>query len=126
MGCFIPDIHRIPSCDPTTREIRKDERGYVIGWQPLEFWGDPIVFTSLREMAKDIIKRHSSLLDLRQQQTYQFDMSHCGFYGIVIVQWKPEVKCSADKTAVFKIDEQQFMDDLTKELIPISKLLPFV
>jgi len=123
---FLHFTNRIPSCDPTVREIRKDERGYVIGWKPLEFWGDPIIFTSLREMAKDIIKRHSSLLDLQQQRTYKFDMSHVGYYGIVVVHWKPEVKCTADKNAVFEIDEQQFMEELTRELVPISKLLPFV
>lgn len=123
---FLPFTNRLPGCDPTIREIRKDKRGYVIGWKPIEFWGDPIIFTSLREMAKDIIKRHSALLELRQHQTYQFDTSHLGYYGIVVVQWKPEVKCTADKNAVFGINEQQFMEELTRELVPISKLLPFV
>lgn len=124
------DPYRLPGCDPDHHEIRKDERGYVIGWAPIECWGNPIIFSSLREMAKDLIKRHSSLLDLqeeyRQKHSFVFDNSSMGFYGIVKIEWRPQVKCAADERAEFKIDKEKFLEELTEELKSVSKLLPFI
>lgn len=123
---FIPGMmsNRLPSCDPDHNEIIKDERGYVTGWAPIAFWGEPLIFPSLRDMAKDMIKRHASLLEAGLDRSWKMDS--IPFYGIVMVQWKPEVKCTAAEHATFKIDKQSFLDGLTKELTPLSKLIPFM
>lgn len=110
---------------PTGTEITKTDKGYAISWSGGKVWGDPHIEGSPKEIARDIIVRYSNFL--RESRHYDIEMNDISWYGAIRVKWKPELIVSLnERLQVSKdIDAQLFIDELTKKLQPLVKLIPF-
>jgi hypothetical protein len=110
---------------PTGTEISKTDKGYAISWSGGKVWGDPHIEGSPREIARDIITRYAKVIAMPDHNMTMEDIS---WYGAIKVKWKPELIVSLYKRLqiVEGVDAQLFINELTKELQPLVKLLPFV
>jgi hypothetical protein len=110
---------------PTGTEISKTDKSYAISWSGGKVWGDPHIEGSPREIARDIITRYAKVIAMPYHNMAMEDIS---WYGAIKVKWKPEIIVSLYKRLqiVEGVDAQLFINELTKELQPLVKLLPFV
>lgn len=125
MGPF--NTYQLPSASPSGTQISKTDKGYAIAWLGGEVWGDPHIEGSPREIARDIIIRYGKVLDL-PTPSYTMDMENISWYGAIRVKWKPELIVSLnDRLHILEnVDSQLFISELTKELQPLAKLIPFI
>lgn len=112
---------------PSGTEIVKTDKGYAIGWTGGSVWGKPHIEGSPREIARDIIVRYGKVLDLPRND-YSLVMDDIGWYGAIHVTWKPELIVSLHKNLRISdgVNTHIFIGELTKELQPLVKLIPFV
>lgn len=108
---------------PTGTDIIKYKDIYKIGWRGN--WGkNPMFEGTVKEIARDIILKYSN--NLKQYPDVKLDMNSIGYYASIYVQWRPELVCTfSDGVHVAGFIGPEFLDELAKELHPLSKLLPF-
>lgn len=99
-------------------EIVKTDTGYRVRWLEME---TPVIEGTAKYIARDILLRHSKVLNLPKSNII------FPFYGVIFVDWKPQLTCRLEyKTEVKGCSPQEFLDDLTAELEKLSNLLVFM
>lgn len=109
---------RLPSADPTEMIIEKRANSYVIGWNPINLWHDKeLQIYTIRDIAKKIILDYCSLNFPCEGYNYM----------VFFVQFKPTLIVRFDTYSKVGdgIDQALFLDELTKELESLKKLIPF-
>jgi hypothetical protein len=123
---------QLPGCDPTIIGLELCPEGYMIGWYPYKLFKCAWVKGSPREIAKKFVLQYSTYLKyletLNNKSYFPEKIKDTITMFSVTVILKPifTVKLE-DRTKIAEgVDVDKFLSELTKELICIKKLLPFV
>jgi len=115
----IPGSHRIPGGDPLVHYIVKTDKGYGIRWEKDKGY---MIEGNAKHIARDILTRYAKGLKMNLPPPYiKFP-----YYGVIFVDWEPEIKCWLEKTVYIKgCEVHEFIDELTIELKKVFPLLTF-